>query len=98
MARKRPWKVRFHYDGTKQFPDCEHDFDRAYIIDTTRPIDGLHAFASDTQAHHIARTVSRNGGSATVFHRDPTTGIETDHRTYQPYETALQELSKHQPT
>lgn len=63
------------------------------MIDTSRPIDGLTAFITDDAAHRSARTVSRNGGSATVFHRDPTTGIETAHRAYTPYETALEDLT-----
>lgn len=69
MAAKRPWKVRFHYEAS---------------IGTGQPITGVTPYAEEISAHSLAKTVSRNGGTATVTYRNPTTGIETVIQTYQP--------------
>jgi hypothetical protein len=87
----RPWKVRYHYDGSKCFPDPEHP--SLYVIDTSRPINGLNAYSDIAQARRAARTVSRNGGTATVLHRDHHTGEETTLRQYEAYEVALAEAA-----
>lgn len=86
---KRPWKVSYHYDGSKHFPDAEQP--TSYVIDDSRPINGRSAHADVAQARRAARTISRNGGTATVIYRDPTTHEETALRCYEAYEVALSE-------
>jgi hypothetical protein len=79
MSRKRPWKVYFHHDGTKMFSDDESAPD-VYVIDTSRPIDGM----SSHSGEDAARRISRHGGSARIMLRDVATGAETEIRTYAP--------------
>jgi hypothetical protein len=90
MSHKRPWKVHFHHDGTKVFSDDE-SMPGAYIIDTSRPIDGTSSHRGEDAA--AARRISRHGGSARITLRDPATGIETEIRTYTPYQVALGDLT-----
>lgn len=91
MNRQRPWKVHFHHDGTKTFSDDETRTD-SYTIDTSRPIDGTSAHATEEAATIAARRVSRNGGEARIVFRDNRTGIESEIRTYAPYEAAMEDL------
>ncbi len=92
MSQKRPWKVHFHHDGTKQFSDDESMPD-AYVIDTSRPINGTSSHRGEDAADAAARGVSRHGGSARITFRDPKTGIETEIRTYTPYQVVLEDLA-----
>lgn len=94
MGLKRPYKVRFHYDGTKVGPGIDTSVDPgAYTIDHTQPIDATHSFAHEGDALTTAEGVSRRGGRAEVFYRDPTTGVDTPIRTLEPYEIAMDELT-----
>lgn len=98
MGVKRPWKVDFHYDGTKTFPNSgseDPDVDPgAYVIDTTRPIDSRQSSADESTAHRSAEQVSRNGGTARVIYQDPVTKHEKLIREYAPYESAMDELQR----
>lgn len=87
----RPWKVHFHFDGTKTFSDDE-SLAGLYVVDTSRPIVGTASYCDDGAADVAARRVSRNGGTARITLRDSITGDETEIRIYAPYEVALQEL------
>ena len=93
MANKRPFKVHYHFDGTKQFSGDETMPD-AYTIDTSRPIDATSAHASLDTADTVARRVSRNGGSARIALRDNATGAETSIKSYAPYEVAMEDLAR----
>lgn len=97
MGAKRPWKMRFHYDGTKNFEnvDSSEDYapESAYTIDTSRPINGTSSHPYRDAADGAARQVSRNGGTAKIIYKDPETGIETEVRAYAPYEVAMEELT-----
>ncbi|MGW0162163.1 hypothetical protein ACWDUN_22900 [Mycobacterium sp. NPDC003323] len=95
MNHQRPWKVYFHHDGTKTFSDDETRPD-SYTIDTSRPIDGTSAHATEEAATIAARRVSRNGGEARIILCDKTTGIESEIRTYAPYEVAMEDLMRTQ--
>lgn len=92
MSQKRPWKVHYHYDGTKQFSDNE-SMPGAYTIDTSRSIDGTMPYSEQDTADAVARKVSRNGGSARVTLRNPATGAETEIATYMPYQAAMEDLT-----
>lgn len=92
MGVRRPWKMRFHYDGTK-VASGDPEMLGAYTIDTTRPIDAVSAHADREVAEDAAQMVSRNGGRASVSYRDPATGVETVVATYAPFEVALAELT-----
>ncbi len=89
MGHKRPYKVRYHFDGTKQFGD---DPSGAYVIDTSRPIDGCSSHTDFSVAETTARGVSRNGGSARILLRDSATGVESEMKRYAPYEVAMEDL------
>lgn len=89
MRPKRPWKVHFHHDGTRQFSDDEN-LPGSYVVDTSRPIDGTSAHADEASAEVAARRVSRSGGSARIVVRDDATGVEREIRSYAPYEVALE--------
>ncbi|MBE5477780.1 hypothetical protein E3G68_005113 [Mycobacteroides abscessus] len=89
--RARPWKVHFHFEGTKTFSDDEA-MTGHYVIDTSRPIEGATSHLDDAAARAAARRVSRNGGTARITLRDSITGDETEIRTYAPYEVALEDL------
>jgi len=91
MSQKRPWKVHYHHDGTKQFND--ESMPDAYVIDNARPIDGTSSHHGEDAAEAAARGVSRHGGNARITFRDPNTGIETEIRTYTPYQAALEDLA-----
>lgn len=93
MSRKhlRPWKVRYHYDGTKSFTDPERS--DLYWVDTSRPIEGTTAYRTEDDARAAGRRISRHGGDARVLFRDPDSGRETDIVRYSPYESAMQELT-----
>jgi hypothetical protein len=91
VSRQRPWKVHFHHDGTKTFSDDETRSD-SYTIDTSRPIDGTSAHATEEAATIAARQVSRNGGEARIILCDKKTGIESEILTYSPYEVAMEDL------
>lgn len=91
MGQRQPWKVRFHHDGTKEFSDDEAMPD-SYVIDTSKPIDGTTAHATQADAETAARRVSRNGGIAHIILRDLNTGRERPVRTYTPYEAAMEDL------
>lgn len=91
MGTRRPWKLYFHHDGTKVFSNDEATLD-AYVIDTSRPIDGKSSHTRRDDAESAARQVSRNGGSARIMLRDNSTGAEQEVRTYAPYEAAMDEL------
>lgn len=95
MGIKRQWKVDFHYDGTKDYGDPmdPNRVEGAYTIDTSRPINARSSHNDEASAHDAARTVSRNGGTATVSHRDSVTGEERVVREYSSYEVAMEELS-----
>lgn len=93
MGRTRPWKVRFHYDGTKTFSDDESASD-IYTIDTSRPIDGKDSYLNEGAAEAAARRISRNGGTARITLRDAATGDESEIRTYAPYEVAMEDLQE----
>ncbi|BEL41764.1 hypothetical protein [Mycobacteroides abscessus] len=90
-SRTRPWKVHFHFDGTKAFSDDE-SLAGLYVVDTSRPIVGTTSHRDAGAADTAARRVSRNGGTARVTLRDSSTGDEIEIRTYAPYEVALQDL------
>lgn len=90
-GRTRPWKVHFHFDGTKTFSDDESTVG-FYVVDTARPITGTSSHRDDAAADVAARRVSRNGGTARITLRDSITGGETEIRVYTPYEVALQDL------
>jgi hypothetical protein len=83
MSRKRPWKVYIHHDGTKTFSDDEST-PGVYVIDRSRPIDGMSSYSGEDAAAAAARRVSRHGGSARIVLRDAATGAETEIRTYAP--------------
>ncbi len=93
---KRPWKMRYHFDGTKTFGPTDDADDRStqdmYTIDTSRPIDGMSSHSYQGEADSAARRVSRNGGTAHITYKDPDTGIETPVITYAPYEVAMEDL------
>lgn len=91
MGQRRPWKVHFHHDGTKEFSD-DMSMPDIYVIDTSKPINGTTAHASEGDADAAARRVSRNGGTAQITLRDPHTGLESLVRTFTPYEAALEDL------
>lgn len=92
MATKRPWKVHFHHDGTKAF--CQDEsMPEAYVIDTSRPIDGKSSHCSEDAADAAARKVSRNGGSARITLRDQLSGAEFEIHTYTPYQVAMDDLA-----
>lgn len=91
MGQKRPYKVRFHFDGTKQFSNDA--LPEAYVIDTSRPIDGCSSHTDISVAEAAARRVSRNGGSARILLRDSSTGVESEITNYEPYEAAMQDLA-----
>lgn len=94
MSRgKRPWKMHYHFDGTKTFgpDDCRSTQDM-YTIDTSRPIDGVSSHSYQAEADIAARRVSRNGGAAHVTYKDPESGIETPVSAYVPYEVAMEEM------
>lgn len=97
----KAWKCRIHFDGTKvepgpdDLPDhCSdpEEFADLMVVDYSRPIDATQVCWSRDEALYIARTVSRNGGAATVLHRCPASGQETVFAHYGPYEVALAEL------
>lgn len=90
MGHRRPYKVRFHFDGTKQFGN---DDPEAYVIDTSRPIDGCSSHIDISVAEAAARRVSRNGGSARILFRDSATGVESEMQRYAPYEVAMDDLA-----
>ncbi|MGH3783122.1 MAG: hypothetical protein ACRDRO_21490 [Pseudonocardiaceae bacterium] len=81
MGTKRPYKVTFHYDPSPS---------RASAIDATQ---SSHELCS---ARRVAREVSRRGGHASVWTRDPLTGEECTLRRYQPLEVALEDLLQEQ--
>lgn len=90
MGQRRPFKVHFHFDGTKYFPeDAEPG---AYVIDMSRPIDGTSAHPCVDTANAAARRVSRNGGSARIVLRDPATGAESEIGEFTPYQMAVEGL------
>ena len=91
LSPKRPWKVHFHYDGTRQFSD-DVSLSGSYVVDTSRPIDGTSSHADEASAEVAARRVSRSGGSARIVVRNGATGVEREIRSYAPYEVALGEL------
>jgi hypothetical protein len=91
MSRKRPWKVYIHHDGTKTFSDDESP-PGVYVIDRSRPIDGMSSYSGEDAAAAAARRVSRHGGSARIVLRDAATGAEAEIRTYAPYEVAMEDL------
>ncbi len=93
MGRKRPYKVRYHFDGTKQFSDDE-TLTGAYIIDTSRPIDAMSSHADLGAADDVARRVSRNGGNARITLRDIATGVEAPIKSYAAYEVAIEDLAR----
>lgn len=90
---KRPWKVRFHFDGTKTFSDDESLPD-LYFIDTSRPIDGMSSHLSEAAADAAARRTSRNGGSAEIVFCGPGNGATRSVRSFAPYEVALAEMTE----
>lgn len=92
MAAKRPWKVYFHHDGTKAFSPGE-SMPEVYVIDRSRPIDGMSSHCSEAAADAAAQRVSRNGGRARITLLDPPSGTETEIRTYTPYQVALDDLA-----
>ena len=92
MGSKRPFKVRYHFDGTKQVSN-EETLPGVYTIDTSRPIDGTSSHADVDTANAAARRVSRNGGSAWITLRDSATGAEASIGRYAPYEVALEDLA-----
>lgn len=91
MSPKRPWKVHFHHDGTREFSDDEN-LQGSYVVDTSRPINGMSSHADEASAQVAARNVSRSGGSARIVVRDEATGVEREIRSYAPYEVAVEEL------
>ncbi|EHB48766.1 hypothetical protein MycrhDRAFT_5607 [Mycolicibacterium rhodesiae JS60] len=93
VTKKRPWKVRFHFDGTKAFSDDE-SLPELYVIDTSRPIDGMSSHLSEAAAGAAARRTSRNGGTAEIVFRDPVSGATRTVRSFAPYEVALAELDE----
>ncbi|MCA1695452.1 MAG: hypothetical protein LC749_12355 [Actinobacteria bacterium] len=82
MAQSRPWKVRYHYDGTFTSDG----------VDTTRPINGCSAHHGLDQARVMARRVSVLGGTSSVIYRDPVTREETVLRAYAACEVAPEDL------
>ncbi|UJL32291.1 hypothetical protein HZU38_30795 (plasmid) [Mycolicibacterium vanbaalenii] len=64
----------------------------SYVIDTSRPIDGVSSHTELDSAETAARRVSRNGGSAQITLRDNATGVETQIKGYTPYEVAVEDL------
>jgi len=86
QGQGRPYKVRFHYEGTKRFDGG------VMWIDHNAPIDGQGAYAEEAAAVAAAQNVSRLGGRAEVVHRDRATGVETAVCTYEPYEVVLEEM------
>jgi hypothetical protein len=93
LASKRPFKVRFHNDGTRR-TDPETGLT---WIDHSAPIDGMESFTSVDSALVFGRTVSRAGGRAEVFHRELTTETDTPIRVCEPYEDVLRELTEEVP-
>lgn len=95
MSRgKRPWKMRYHFDGTKTFgPDDGRPTQDMYTIDTSRPINGMSSHSCQAEADHAARRVSRNGGTAHITYKDPESGLEALVTSYAPYEVAMEEMS-----
>jgi hypothetical protein len=94
MGAKRPYKLKYHYDGTRIDASVSDGFEPGmHTIDDTRPIDAMDSFPHEGQALREAEGISRRGGRAEVFHRDPVTKIDTPIRTYEPYEIALADLS-----
>lgn len=77
MGLKRPFKVTYHYDPS---------------VHRAQPIDGTESSHELCKVRELARTVSRAGGTARVWTRDPTTGEDYTLHTYQPFEAALDAL------
>ncbi|MBU8838971.1 hypothetical protein KL865_22030 [Mycolicibacterium goodii] len=85
--------MHFHHDGTRTFSDDEN-LPGAYVVDTSRPINGTSSHADEASAQVAARRVSRSGGSARIVVRDNATGVEREIRSYGPYEVAVDELNR----
>jgi hypothetical protein len=87
--RRRPYKVAYHYDGTRN-----HDPETGALwIDTTTPIDGKSSHTEQAAAEKLARDVSRRGGRAEVTHVHPDTGAATILLTLAEFEVALAEMT-----
>lgn len=85
MVSRRPFKVRFHHDGTRRADPATG----LPWIDHTTPINGMDSFTSVEGALAFGRTVSNAGGRAEVFHRHPGITVDTPIRTCEPYEDTL---------
>lgn len=80
---RRPYKVTFHYDAGGITPAGTV---RKLAINEIQSSHALY------KVRNTARTVSRNGGAAIVWTRDPMTGEKVTLRTYRPFEIALEDL------
>jgi hypothetical protein len=92
MELRRPWKVNYQYPGTKISLDPGESTGWC-VLDPSRPIVGMSSHSELKSARRAARSVSRNGGSASVLYRDDVEGSITL-RTYQPYEVLLNEWAE----
>jgi len=89
MSPRRPYKVAYHYPGTRM---CD-PVTGAIWIDTERPIDGKASSHERAKVERFARDVSRRGGRAVVTYVDPDTGAVTHILTLAEFETALAEMA-----
>ncbi|GAB4590097.1 hypothetical protein [Nocardia sp. IFM 10818] len=90
-AKKLPWVVEIRHDGTWTFPDPVNCPDIP-VKDYRRPIKARQPIKTLGMALHLAKLVSRSGGSATVLQYHPATAQHTVFCHYTPYEVALAEL------
>lgn len=86
--RRRPWKVVYHYDGTRR-----HGENGLPWIDHSTPIDAKSSHREEAAARKLADDVSRRGGYALVSYVSPDTGVVNILLERQPYEIAMLELA-----
>lgn len=79
MAPKRPYKVDFHYDGSKYT-----DEDGNVRIDKTKPINARHSFPDIDRARSLAQDIAQRGGRATLSHVDADTGKLLTFEVFEP--------------
>jgi hypothetical protein len=90
VSPKRPFKVAYTYSTTRVGADEATGWP---LLDDSKPITLTSSSQDLAAVRGKARMVSRNGGTARVYHRDPVTGEETTLREDAAFEVAMEELT-----